>query len=563
MSSVRAVGVICFAFALILLSAAARADDAVSRNEATRLGERMYLDGLLPSGEPMTAIIRGDVTVEGTAFTCVSCHLRSGLGSNEGGVATPATNGERLYRPLYYYYKGFEVTNALKRPAYTDETLAEVIRTGVDPSGTPMNEVMPRYLIDDGDMKMLIEYLKTLSREVSPGVSPSTMKFATVVSDGVGQEDMDAMLLSLRDYVDNKNRQVTAYETSPRRARMAKAMITGTIAGGVANTEDIIYKRFSLSVWKLSGTPDTWKAQLEEYNRNDPVFALVGGIVDGDWRPVHEFCEENRIPCLMPVTDYPDLSGGWYTYYLSKGYYQEGEAAANFIDGDEALSKDGKVVQITGGAREARALAEGFTKTWVSLGHDDPETITLKPGAPLTAELLRKAVSDYRPASLVVWAGPEDMPALNALADIEGGPDGVFVSYGHAGSGIWNLKDELRGRVYITYPYRMPRDERAAFDPYTDVLMKNLNISNGEKDIVKRIYSTIQTLNLTLMDIRGNYYRDNFFDTLAMMEDQAFPLYERISFGPDQRFASKGCYIVQMTTGENPELVKKSDWVIH
>ena len=39
--------------------------------------------------------------------------------------------------------------------------------------------------------------------------------------------------------------------------------------------------------------------------------------------------------------------------------------------------------------------------------------------------------------------------------------------------------------------------------------------------------------------------------------------YERLSFGPGQRYAAKGCYIVQLTHGANPALVKKSDWVIH
>jgi hypothetical protein len=41
------------------------------------------------------------------------------------------------------------------------------------------------------------------------------------------------------------------------------------------------------------------------------------------------------------------------------------------------------------------------------------------------------------------------------------------------------------------------------------------------------------------------------------------PLYERISFGPGQRYASKGCYIVQLSDGDRPELVRKTDWVVH
>jgi len=50
-----------------------------------------------------------------------------------------------------------------------------------------------------------------------------------------------------------------------------------------------------------------------------------------------------------------------------------------------------------------------------------------------------------------------------------------------------------------------------------------------------------------------------------MMRDQFFTitLYPRLSFGPGQRFAAKGCYIVQLGAGPEPGLVRMSDWVIY
>src|SRR5512139_3881610 len=63
----------------------------LSKAEIFSLGERMYRDGILPSGKVMDAYIHGDVEVDSTAFSCASCHLRAGLGSVEGGVVTPPT----------------------------------------------------------------------------------------------------------------------------------------------------------------------------------------------------------------------------------------------------------------------------------------------------------------------------------------------------------------------------------------------------------------------------------------------------------------------------------------
>jgi hypothetical protein len=36
-----------------------------------------------------------------------------------------------------------------------------------------------------------------------------------------------------------------------------------------------------------------------------------------------------------------------------------------------------------------------------------------------------------------------------------------------------------------------------------------------------------------------------------------------MSFGTGQRYASKGCYVVQLSEGPKPELAKRSEWIIY
>ncbi len=558
-----------------------------------RLGEAMYRDGILPSGEPMKAVVRGDVLVDGTMFTCSSCHLRSGLGSFEGQVLTPATNGRNLYAPLKSYYKGVEVeySPVPQRPAYIDATLAVAISSGVDPTGRVFNEIMPRYVLKDKDMALLIAYLKTLSNEVSPGVSDNEISFATVISDGVPAEDRDAMVGPLEDYVRNKNAQA-AYMNSPA-GRESKAMARGMLGLSMESAN----RRIRLSVWVLHGPPDTWRAQLEEYNRTAPAFALIGGMVKGPWRPVHEFCELHHIPCLFPITEFPVISDtDWYTLYLSKGYFQEGEAAAKYITGLPVYSSDAsKVVQVVRDSPEGMALADGFQRTLAARGGRPPETVVLKPGDKLTNRALISALHGGKADFAAIWVGPEDLPEISGWAESPERPDIVMLSAVYLGDALRGLSEKARGYTYFTYPYRLPDtvDESSARPSERsqdfNYLTYPYGVSYGEKKyqqavallvakdanrdtgsllseryrILGSTYAVIQMLTQVMMDMRGNYYRDYFLDVTGMGKDKALPLYERLSFGPGQRYASKGCYIVRLTGGQQPSLTKMSGWIVH
>jgi len=186
----------------------------LSKEEAIRLGEVMYRDGILPSGEPVQAVVEGDIPVEGSMFSCAHCHMRSGLGSVEGTIISPATNGEKLYRSRK---GGQEFTEQQKKEPplpfpgsrhqgrLYGQTLAQAIRAGVDPGGRKLDPIMPRYQLGGRELQILVYYLKNLSSEPSPGVTETTIRFATVVGEGVSREDRDAVLLPLETYVRDRN----------------------------------------------------------------------------------------------------------------------------------------------------------------------------------------------------------------------------------------------------------------------------------------------------------------------------------------------------------------------
>ena len=533
-----------------------------------RLGERMYRQGILPSGEPMLAYVKGDLPVSGTAFSCESCHQRSGLGCLEGGVYTLPTNGAKLFQPYQEFFKNIEqkyFPPAPRRPAYTDATLAEVIRSGTTPTGAALNDVMPRYLLEDEDMTILLSYLRSLSARFSPGVTNTTLRFATILAEDVPAEERDALLGPLEQYITLKNNQSIAYKTKSgaRSRQMAENMLT---------SKELATRSLTLSRWILKGPPETWRAQLEEYYRNEPVFAFLGGISRNEWLPMHQFSEENHIPCLLPLTDFPVISeNDWYTLYPSKGYYQEGEAAARYLNSRNDLTMERPILQIVRDSKEGKALSTGFENTWRDIGRPAPIKVSINAGEHITTTFLNQLLEREKPAAILLWDGHETLPVLEMAAGIKDKPEIIIVSSRYLGARFREIPDIARHVTYITYPFAFAQKTiRTSMGSTTvpDDTKMSVNLASvpvfEKTDRITSMSKTItQLATMSLMDMGGNYYSDNFFDVMSMLADQPSAVFGRLSFGPGQRYASKGCYIVQLTKGPNPEMVRKSDWVIH
>ncbi|MBI5076282.1 MAG: amino acid ABC transporter substrate-binding protein [Nitrospirae bacterium] len=543
--------------AVLFLPPTALAAD-MDQAELLRLGERIYREGILPDGKPLQGFVSGDVPVDGTAFTCVSCHLRSGLGSVEGGVVTPPTNGRVLYQERKPYIKGAEFVPLIHnyavylpvRPAYTDETLSALMSAGVDPTGRQMAKAMPRYRLSDRDMAILLAYLKTLSDQPSPGVTKNTIRFASVIVEGTDPLAVKSMLAPIQFSVDRKNSLSIAAKKNDRVARMGHNMLG-----------NLSQMTFTLSQWILKGPSSTWRQQLDAYYKAEPVFALLGGITNGDWEPVHRFCEENKIPNLLPIVDYPVSSKtDWYTLYPSRGVQQEGEAAARYLHSMYDLFKDKPIVQIIRDNRRGQALAEGFREGWAETGHPPAQDIMLAKGEELTPEKLQQIVAKEKPAALLIWDDASLLPAVSSIVGKPERPGLVIASGTNLGKSLWTLPEEVRDLLYMTYPYRLPHDD-ARFDHQIRKIIPGKKLESFDPQAIRQSFITGDILGKALMEMRGEYYRDFLLDTIGMMPDMHYPLYERVSFGPGQRYASKGCFIVQLTKGSSPKLERRSEWV--
>lgn len=539
--------------------------------ERRALGERLYREGILPNGEPVQALVAGDIPVDGRMFSCVNCHQRSGLGSVEGSLITWPTTGKELYIPrrrtgawnAAAAHKGpgaverwtlppqYRAADA--RPAYTDESLARLLREGIDPSGRVVSRAMPRFDIDDADMAILIDYLKGLSLAIDEGVDEQRIRFATVVSKGVPEKERRAMLDVLRAHIDAHNTQTRPYK---RRAT----------SGPFYKTEKFTaYRTFELDVWELEGDPQSWGKQLENYYRQGPVFAMLGGIAEGSWEPVHSFCEERRIPCLFPVTDEPVISGtDWYTLYFSRGLSQEGETAAQFLKKRYESREMPAILQLYRENSKGALAAAGFSRRWQD---------SKLQGIPLPAKGAAGEIADRlsqvsldEDAILLLWLDADDLGAvLERLEPQQQQALPVIVSASLVGEkNLAAIPPAFRQRLFISYPRSLPAEsgtERMVLRRW----LQARKIEETNLDIQAQMYFLGWALPGAVSYMRSEFYRDYFLEGFDMMRDQDYAIatFPRLSFGPGQRYAAKGCYMVQLGDGDPPELIRRSPWVAH
>ncbi len=554
-------------------------------------GRRIYHDGILISGARLSGERAERGTVSGSAAACVQCHRRSGMGSVEGDIqVSPITSRflfgdsdkEKILATMDLR-RGKKFNQ--KHDPYTDEALTLALRGGVNNSGNEMNVTMPRFALGDADLKALNAYLKQLSAQPSPGVTDELIRFATVITPDVEPERKKAMLDMMRVAFAQKNGS-----TAPGRRHMV------TAAEMVLRTEH----KWDLAVWELQGAPDTWAAQLDQFYKRQPVFALVSGLSNGTWQPVHDFCQRLEVPCWFPSVSLPVLSEAQYPLYFSRGVVLEAEVMAHYLRNTKADQRPQRVVQIYrdnhAGQGAAQALKRGLAAANVAVEdrviNDEPES-------------LQKALTGLKDKDqLMLWLRPADIAALEKIKPTE--KISAYFSTELSGGERAAFPAAWKSAAHLVYPYEMP-EARVGNLTYFNTWMKSRRLNIVDEPMQSEVYFALNFLSDTMAEMLDNLYRDYLIERAENMlsrresgkaeqeaRERAFvgrtedllrkhgsrtaapgvrpgaisreagnregtTIYPRLSLAPGQRFASKGAYIVRF---DNDKLVAESDWIV-
>ena len=533
--STLALAVMVGAFCMVLLSC----ESDSPQEDLVEAGAAIFHDGVLPDGSPLVAMRPEGFTLEGEYAACATCHRRSGMGSVEGlvdsAILVPPLVGPVLFRPAlyaesfldesHYYVPHPSWRRAMTRPAYDKHTLAASLRDGLNSAGEPIGAPMPRYDLDDAAAQALTAYLRQLGSEASPGVTDEIMHIATVIAGDANPARAEAVLGVLNTWASTAR------------------------GGGLP---------WQLHTWSLNGPADTWQAQLDSYYDKQPVFAVLSGAGASTWQPVHDFCEQSELPCIMPVVDLTPLDrAAHFSAYFSPGIGLEARILAKY------LQDSGKVVRQRfgddAGAHAAAILGEELgatTNNVEEIGIDDALVLWLRPDA--VAAFVAEHPNGPPAAEIylsALLASPEDVSLPPTWREHT-----RFVTL-FDDLGLQGEIARLRLERWLTrngLAEQGPR--RVQADAYVASYILNKSLATIRRQELNRpaVPLTREHLLETLEDIVAKYSDG----TQLIDEDLHIAYYGRMSLGPGQRIAARGGSIVGYQSPDSSRLILLSDRIV-
>lgn len=530
---------------LLALTLVANARPQASDVKQIELGRRIYMEGLLPSGKPLQGKRENSSQVEGADAACETCHRRSGMGSLEGNIPVPPISGRFLFatdedRPIALLDPRAPKNVTRPHKPYTEKSLGAALRKGVNVGGRPMNGLMPKYSLSDKEIKALTAYLKQLSANLSPGVGEDKLYFATIVTPGVDPKKQEAMLGMMRAAFAQRN---ATQENYSGRMRMPIDLLPRTL------------RNWELKAWELKGNPETWANQLAEKYKRDPVFAVVSGLSNSTWEPVHAFCQQEKLPCILPSTDLTSSATDFYSLYFSQGVALEAKVLAKHLR-DQGEKAPHRLVQIYRDDDVGRGAAQALTSALQDSGIQ-VENRALSGQEPINPGEALKDLSDKD--AVLLWLHPADVSALGTTETAL--PSTLYISGFLLKDNFTAIPKTWLPNVRLVYPYETGENHKK------NVLTLDKWLKTWSLPLVDEIFQSEVFFNLLFLtdltsQMLDNLYRDYLLERAEDMLSLGSNVsaYPHLSLARGQRFASKGAYIAHLDSKGN--VAADSDWIV-
>ena len=275
------------AVALFSVFAVVHADQGLNASQSR--GKQIYLHGTSDSGEDIMATVGAEgLLLPASSIPCANCHGRDGKGRREGGIIPPDIRWSELTKGYGHVHE-----NGRTHDAFTDVSLARLIRSGRDPAHNQIETSMPRYAMSKRDMDDLVAYLQVMEHDLDPGLAEDRIQVATLLPLLGGQAKLGgAMAQVMLAYFNEINKN-----------------------GGVYG------RKVDLLAIPYGVSPEDTLQNLRSAFTREGIFALVGAYTVGMDDAILEVLRGEEAPQVGPFTLNPgDQILDSSSFYLYPGF---------------------------------------------------------------------------------------------------------------------------------------------------------------------------------------------------------------------------------------------------
>lgn len=510
-----------FAFASLVVTAwlfvrapvQAQGQDALSPEE--KRGRQIYLKGESQGGDIVAVLGSSDLDLPASSFPCSNCHGLRGEGSKEGGLQPP---------PITWATLATNHTSALTghdRVAYDEAKVARAIVAGIDSSGGLLHPGMPHYKMSAAQMADLISYLRKIGThaDLDPGLSDDSIRVgaALPLSGPLARigEDVKATMVA---YFAEVNAQGGIYG---RKIELVTEDSRGDAAGSLEATRTLVEK--------------------------SDVFALVASFERVGSNTTYDLLLKMEAPLIGPLTLSPVLQAvpNHFVFYLLPSFEDQAAALVEFIGNEQTRPRQRPASRIAviysnnGFDRDALAgLKDHVRSHWMQIVIEESYAVG-QFSASTAVEKLTTKPPDY----VFFFGSPEDFVDFGREMHRRKVEAGILSFATIVGQSSFNLPADVAARTYLSYPTSPPDQEH--FEGFL-ALMKRAGVPIRGAAFQSLAYAAAKVFVEAAKSTGRQMSRSSLISALEQMHEVKTGVIGPVTFGPNRRIGSSGCYVVRV-----------------
>jgi hypothetical protein len=163
----------------------------------------------------------------------------------------------------------------------------------------------------------------------------------------------------------------------------------------------------------------------------------------------------------------------------------------------------------------------------------------------------------------VLWLDQSDLADLQIREGADRYEGRIYLSSTLLGDALPSSARRVGGEVYAVHLFDLPDNSARRFRAL-DVWMHSKKIAVTDAPLQANTLFAATLAAQALKHIGSNFYRDYFIERIehifdSMVTPSAYP---RLGLGPNQRFASKGGYVLRLPTGAPGDFTQGQQWIV-